>query len=363
MILSKIKSSNHTPFFIAKFILLSLFFSSCFTIHQPVKPFNVPSGSSPDYSNKENWAALPDKKDNADLIPSNSGLKENQNDAQTDVFFIYPTSYNGKNWNCEMKNKKINRQTQNSSIKHQATVFNESCKVYIPYYRQATLYSFFDKNDNGKKALDFAYQDVKNAFEYYLKYYNHGRPIIIAGHSQGTTHAIRLLKEFFDNQPLVNQLVTAYLVGMPVKINEFKNIVPCQSPEETSCFASWITYGESENPDYYGRYHLEVKDFEENLSKTICTNPLDWKTDTMLAQINHHLGSVPFSFRKIHQHNIDAQCRNGILWISKPKNNGYPALSGGNYHLWDYNLFYLNIRQNVKERVEIFLKNHILDKR
>ncbi len=41
-------------------------------------------------------------------------------------------------------------------------------------------------------AFDLAYEDLKTAFENYLKHYNKGRPIIIASHSQGSLHALRL---------------------------------------------------------------------------------------------------------------------------------------------------------------------------
>ena len=70
----------------------------------------------------------------------------------------------------------------------------------------------------GKQALDFAYQDVKAAFEYYLKHYNNGRPIIIASHSQGTWHAESLLHDYFENDStLRKRLVAAYLIGGWVK--------------------------------------------------------------------------------------------------------------------------------------------------
>jgi len=60
-----------------------------------------------------------------------------------------------------------------------------------------------------QKNLELAYQDVKTAFEYYLKNWNQDRPIIIASHSQGSVHAQRLLKEFFEDKPLAKQLVAA----------------------------------------------------------------------------------------------------------------------------------------------------------
>lgn len=33
--------------------------------------------------------------------------------------------------------------------------------------------------------LELAYEDIKCAFEYYMENYNDGRPIVVAGFSQG----------------------------------------------------------------------------------------------------------------------------------------------------------------------------------
>ena len=160
-----------------------------------------------DYAKQENWAALPTMQDNADWTPK--GLQNLQDSAKADVFFIHPTTdVTGFKGNAAIDDKSINRQTDNFPIKYQASVFNESCKVYAPRYRQAALNNFFSKNsERSQEAFDIAYKDVKAAFEYYLKNYNNGRPIIIAGHSQGSKHAQRLLREFFDGQPLQKQLM------------------------------------------------------------------------------------------------------------------------------------------------------------
>ncbi|GIR73695.1 MAG: hypothetical protein CM15mP76_04220 [Prochlorococcus sp.] len=72
---------------------------------------------------------------------------------------------------------------------NQASAFNGSCNIYAPEYRQATYFSFFDKDDNGKKALDLAYEDIENAFNYFLEFFNNGKPFIIAAHSQGALHS------------------------------------------------------------------------------------------------------------------------------------------------------------------------------
>lgn len=340
-------------------VVFSLLLFSCrISYLLPKHPFeNDRSSEKPDYANEKNWAALPSKKDNADRVPKKSSLKENQQNALADVFFIHPTSYKRRKWNASLTNKKAKRITNKYSIKLQASVFNESCKVYAPYYRQATLASYFYDGDDGKKALDFAYEDVKNAFEFYLKNHNNGRPIIIAGHSQGTTHAIRLLKEYFDNKPLAQQLVTAYLIGMPVSQNEFNSIHPCDSSSQISCFVSWMTFlwkKNSETNEQANQWKVQKDKNEED--STNCTNPLSWKRDTVFAGREKNSGSVPFTFLTVHYNNVDAQCQDGILWIHTPKGFGYPFFVGGNYHMMDYNLFYLNIRENVKDRINNFLK-------
>ncbi|MFI5164386.1 MAG: DUF3089 domain-containing protein, partial [Bacteroidia bacterium] len=210
-----------------------LLLSSCLTPLQSFEESKVPS--PPDYSQSKYWAALPAMKDSADAVPYGSALKDGQADAKADVFFIYPTIYwAGRHWNANVNNKKLNRRIDKSTIRHQATAFNGSGKIYAPRYRQAILYSFVVTDGDGKKAIDFAYQDVKTAFEYYLKNYNNGRPIIIASHSQGTWHAERLLHDYFEkDSALRRRLVAAYMIGGKVKKNSFKNISPCDSATQT----------------------------------------------------------------------------------------------------------------------------------
>jgi len=176
------------------------------------------AASIPDYADIRYWAAHPWKKDPSDSI--SKGIKDEAIDTSVDVFFLHPTTLTdkesqGKIWNADINDAELNAKTDFSSILYQASVFNKSCRVFAPRYRQAHIYSFFSKDTvSSKAALDLAYQDIKTAFEYYLKFYNKGRPIIIASHSQGTFHAGRLLKEYFENQPLQKQLVLTYINGL-----------------------------------------------------------------------------------------------------------------------------------------------------
>ncbi|OON67986.1 DUF3089 domain-containing protein [Hymenobacter sp. CRA2] len=200
--------------------LLGLFaLGGCIKVLSPVRSYeHYTLPPAPDYSRPESWSALPTLKDSADAVPRHSGLRDQQATAAADVFFVHMTTrVTPYGWNASITNPLINRLTDQFSVRPQASVFNAAARVYAPRYRQATLYSFFDSTANSHQALALAYSDVRAAFIYFLQHYNHNRPIILAGHSQGTYHAQRLLREFFDqDSSLRKRLVAAYLVGLKV---------------------------------------------------------------------------------------------------------------------------------------------------
>jgi hypothetical protein len=326
-------------------------------LHTPYLNDHLPK--PPDYSIADYWAALPAKKDPADSIPAKAeGLKDEQATAQADVFFVHPTIYTQRpaegafEWNADLNDTELNRRVDESTILNQASVFNGSCRIYAPRYRQAHYYSFLTPNqEDRQKALDLAYADVKAAFEYYLTHYHQGRPIVIASHSQGTLHAKRLLKEFFDGKPLQKQLVFAYLVGdvagPPAQPNEFSQIKPAQKPDEVGGFASWHTYLRDFFPDKYETYHFKT---------AVCTNPLTWRLDEEYAPKKLNKGGVGLKYT-IQPQLADAQVYQGLLWINKPYVKGRFLIRTKVWHSADINLFWQSIRENVALRVESFLKN------
>jgi hypothetical protein len=306
---------------------------------------------SPDYSLEKNWAALPTKKDKADVVPKKSGLINNQDSAKADVFYIHYTTY----WttpiykNAKLGKPVVNMLTNHLALRMQASIFNGSCKVYAPKYRQASIISFTDIDNKGKKPLAFAYKDVKNAFEYYLAHYNKGRPFIIASHSQGSYLAQKLIKEYLENDSsLYKRLVCAYIVGWANQ-EIYDSIVPCDSASQTGCFAGWQTtrWGTRRNKHFPNR--------DIFLPSNTCTNPLTWKRDTAYAGKEKNLGGTSYFFRKINSHICDAQIHDHLLWIHNPHRLGYVGFVI-HYHLFDYNLFYMNVRENVKLRVDTYFK-------
>jgi len=298
---------------------------------------------APDYSNVVNWASLPKINDPADRVPSSS-FTNNQQNAEVDVFFIHPTTFLSKsaNWNASLDDQETNNWTDNGPILHQASVFNESCKIYAPRYRQAHLKSYFHADEGGYQALELAYTDVKAAFEFYLANYNSNRPFIIASHSQGTNHAVRLIHEFIENQALEKQLIAAYLVGMPVMKNEFKSIKPCIMPEQNQCYCSWMTYSNGFKPKFY----------KEEWMNNLVTNPLTFnEVSSDWSKYEFHQGIVMGSFKLKYVSKLSTKCSDGMLQIKKPKVWYRFLIRTKNWHKADYNLFWVNIRNNVKLRV------------
>jgi Protein of unknown function (DUF3089) len=333
------------------FLIMNMVLFSCSKKNYPIAPeyyFKSPD-KKPDYSNLNYWAAHPFKKDPSDSVPK--PLRKNYvQDSLVDVFFIHPSTLTAEEdirWNAEIDDATLNSKTDYSTILYQASVFNEQCRVFAPRYRQANLKAFFYNADSVAQYFEMAYEDVKRSFEYYLEHYNNGKPIIIAAHSQGTKHAGRLLKEFFENKPLYNKLVCAYLIGLPVPQNYFSTLQLCKDSTATGCFVSWRTYHRGYTEPNYIAY--------ENF-KALLVNPLTWTSDTALVSADKNTGGVLINFNKIVPKVVNANIHNNILWTSKPNVFGKFFYTQQNYHVGDINLFYMNIRQNVKTRIGAYLK-------
>lgn len=334
--------------------LCSLIIVSCGKINYIVaNDFKEGMYATPDFSDLNSWAAHPYKNDPSDSVPL--AIKENyQPDSTVDVFFIHPTSYTDKTrplgWNAPMNDMAINQKTDNGTILFQASIFNEVGRVFCPRYRQANLSAYFPTNAsdslNAMAAFEMAYQDIKSAFQYYLSHNNNGRPIIIAAHSQGSTHGKRLLKEFFENGNLKNRLVVSYLIGMAIEESYFSSLKACVTPYQTGCICSWRTYKEGFEPAFVAK---------ENF-KAIVTNPLTWDSSKLVAARDLNKGGILLNFNKKVARVTDAKVQGNILWAEKPHFFGNIFYTTNNYHVADLNFYYMNIRENVALRKKAFWK-------
>lgn len=305
----------------------------------------------PDYSDLYYWASHPAKKDPADSVPL--PLRQEIRDTLADVFFIHPTSYTGDTTDgiiANIHNPSLNAKTDYSSILYQASVFNQHARIFAPRYRQAHLSCFSMKDTTkAKAAFDTAFEDVKNAFQFYIQHENHGRPFIIAAHSQGTVHAGRLIQEMIEKTDLKKQMVVAYLIGMPVQTNYFEMLTPCSEENSCGCFISWRTFRRGYVPRYIQREPFDA----------VVINPLNWTTAPDLAPKEKNKGAILYRFNTIFPHTNDAQVAGNILWVHRPEFPGSFLYRLKNYHIGDINLFYLNIRENVEKRLMHYFRNAI----
>lgn len=298
---------------------------------------------APDYSKSLYWSAIPFYPDQCDFS-SKCDPFVSDSDKLVDVFFVHPTTYmKGDNWNASVPSEEIDKQTDEKPIKYQASVFNESCRIFAPRYRQAIIKSFFD-TANGAKALELAYTDVKTAFECYLKYHNQNRPFIIASHSQGTFHARRLLSEYIDGKPLQNKMIMAYLIGYPVDKGLYKNIPICDDSTKTGGVVCWHSFKDGFIP----------RGMETFYNNSIIVNPITWRTDTLESDYSDSKGAKGAKLNSRIQNRIKARIYKSILWVTVK----YPIIrKRENLHAFDYNLFWYDMKADIKRRIGLFWKH------
>jgi hypothetical protein len=319
---------------------------------------------APDYSLDTSWAALPGVEDPSDVTPAGV-TTTTEAEREVDAFFIHPTTYYGPTWNAALDDAESRTRTDVGTIRSQASVFNGCCRVFAPRYRQATLYAFVAGGDDEVGATTLAYEDVRRAFDEFLKRIG-DRPFVLASHSQGSRYALWLLEDRIDTSPLRQRLVAAYVIGYAIPNDWFerrvKTIRPCKAATDTGCVLSWSSYAEGSTPELASLRHRYGERWEANGAKPlVCTNPLGWSTAVADAEVNigawlHGDGATPLA----PQPNLTgARCDGGALFVTLPSGLAWEEgrLPGGNYHIYDYQLFYMNVRANAVLRAATFLES------
>ena len=344
----------------------------------PRAPFDARTAPpAPDYANPAAWLALPGRDGLERSAPE--GLPPiGEAEAPADVFFIHPTTYKGSDvwnapWDASDDAAPLNRPVQLGQI----SAFNGCCLVYAPRYRQATLRAL----SKSQPAVDLAYADVAAAFRDFIAHRSNGRPFIIASHSQGTMHAVRLLQSEILGTPLQNRLVAAYLVGgyAPDDFGEV-GLPICDGPRQTGCVVSWNT---SKVGSRLARIVIDNKTYwwrgaekSAGQAPAICVNPLTWRAQRPgqpVAPAAANLGSLSFpkapfpaaatTLAPLTPRLTGARCHDGMLEVEIPHDapDGFSdPLSRlvGSYHLNDYGIFYGAIRANAGERVGAWTAAH-----
>ena len=296
-----------------------------------------------DYSDRFNWAVLP-----SDSIALRNEFVIDEPFKEVDVFYLYPTllvSDKDSRWNYPIPDPKHRADVVDKVVKYQASAWAGAGNLYVPFYKQGHIRCYFNLEDGGRDSLLVAYSDVKAAFTYYLEHYNKGKGIVLAGHSQGSTHISLLLKDFFDGQPLQKQLIAAYIPGIGVEDTAFTTIPLMIHPEQTGGYVTWNTF---KRRYHRGRYELWYK------GKT-SINPVTWDTTSVAPRALHE--GFLFSNDKLYTQSFSTHLIDGGVWITIPK-FPFRMMSVGmrNYHVGDVNLFWEDIRINVHQRCLEYLR-------
>ena len=292
-----------------------------------------------DYSKAENWVE-----------------RAEEATKPVDVFFIYPTvtGFRDPVQICEVTDSemvagaKFVRQVQTS-------VFEESCNIYMPYYRQISMpkpgtdYRFVTNYLSGFDATD--------ALDYFLTNLNQGRPFILAGHSQGSSTLLNLLENYMTKHPEhLKRMIAAYPIGFAVTKDylERTGLKFAEGATDTGVIVSWNTEG------------VGNKDAKNATLAPdgLSINPINWKRDDTYAPAKDNLGSLmgKIIIPGIIDARVDTIRGSVIVTTSEAKPfainepEAVPLFGPECYHRNDYGFFYNNLKQNIVDRIKAFVE-------
>lgn len=294
-----------------------------------------------DYSKNENWAYY--------------GVGENK---EADLFLVCPTVDMGKNGNYNMSmDDTATKESFVGALNMEKGIYEDSTTMYAPYYRQMTFPVYSMTDEEMAPYLEMAYRDVAAAFEYYIENCNNGRPIILAGFSQGSQLLLMLMEEYFDNTEYSERLVAAYCIGWRVTeddITKHPHLKMAQGEDDTGVIVSFNSEAEG----------VEESLIVPNGAKTLGINPLNWKTDSTVADKSLNLGACFTKYSGAIKQEIFAltgaylDAERGTLRVTdiNPSEYSNSLFPEGVYHLYDYQFFFRNLQQNVAVRLESYLQ-------
>jgi hypothetical protein len=374
MLLARLMLARRFLWVVAGLTLLMMAGALAYRLFEPqlMKLAMVPSGHFQDapavdphaYARADMWIARPDIPNNPSLWTP-PGVTRSGN-VRAEIFFIHPTSYLQKaRWNAPLDDPESQWRAR-LFVQSQASALNDIGEVWAPKYRQATFGAFLTTRDDAARALDFAYRDVLAAFEAFLQQAPKDRPIILAAHSQGSLHLMRLLAERIKGRPEAKRIVAAYIVGWPISVTAdlpSLGLPACEQPGRARCILSWQSFAQPADPkmitDVYDASRGETGHSRAG-TPMVCVNPLTG-TRNGATPAEANLGTlVPNSTLTagtLQRPGVPARCDpRGFLLISNPPALGPYVLPGNNYHVYDYALFWLNIRRDAAARLAAFEK-------
>ena len=322
------------------------------------------------YASVDMWYAHPQKRANNPALWTPTGFKPSVNASASNdaaVFFLHPTSFltpRPTTWNADLGDATTNDRAE-LFIRGQASPFNGVGEIWAPRYRQASFGAFLTTQPEAQQALDAAYNDVALAWDQFLADAGPDRPIIVAAHSQGSVHLLRLLRERVAGKAVAQRIVAAYVVGWPVSVATdvpALGLPACKTADQTRCILSWQSFAEPADTSQITAVYDATTGFNGSSrrgTRMLCTNPLTGIPDTTAnasANIGATIPSIDLKTATLEAGTIPARCdeRGFLLIAGPPKGISAYVLPGNNYHVFDYSLFWSNIRADAGRRLAAF---------
>jgi hypothetical protein len=233
-----------------------------------------------DYADGANWLCRPGRDDacavdmratvvHADGTTAMEDWAAEPN-APIDCFYVYPTVSTDSTPNSDMSPDAAELRV----VHQQFARFASVCRPYAPSYRQVTLAglrTMMAGRAAGGLSQGLGYDDVRDAFRYYLEHDNDGRGFVLIGHSQGSYVLTQLIRQEIDGRPVQERLVSALLLGatVPVADGAFGSIRLCRAESQTGCLISYVSFRSTSPPPESTRFGRTT---EPGLVAA-CTNP------------------------------------------------------------------------------------------
>ncbi len=270
-----------------------------------------------------------------------------------DVFFLAPTVCMSMANNMDVESS-AERALFRRAVEEEHDIYALKARVFAPYYRQKSFLHYV--NPEGQAV---AYGDARDAFLYFLEHYSKGRPFVLAGYSQGSEHALRLIKEeVLADEKLAKRMVAAYLIGWCVSerdTNAAPQLRPAKGETDTGVFISW-------NSEAAG---VKASMLVPRGVKAYTINPLNWRTDAVPAPAKLNLGGFARGIGREHTPqpqfcgvavNPERGTLNPVFAQESRTPRTSPVFGQGVYHAHEPFFYYENLRQNVAKRISAFKK-------
>jgi hypothetical protein len=249
--------------------------------------------AAPDYAQDSAWLCLPGRASDpcgaplptvalntdgyGEVLPSRIAA-----DAPVDCFYVYPTVSRDRPLNSDLE---VGAAEERGAAMVQFARFAEACRPFAPIYRSLTLSGLVPAAMGQDLSANFnlAYEDVRNAWRQYLAARNNGRPFVLVGHSQGSIHLQRLIREEIEGQPVAARMVSAIIPGWNVLVPEgrdvggtFRSTPLCTRAGQTGCVVSYVSFRDGVEPPVgatYGRSDTPLFGPPPPGLTVGCTNP------------------------------------------------------------------------------------------